>query len=330
MPANELTLLLFSLGAFQGVLLSVLLKVKYRRCESSLLSLISLFFALMLGFYVAYWAKLGTPMYFWWVQYLTFLIAPLFYFLIRGISIQQATKWPTLLHFLPFVAAVLALYMPISPMFLFLLQPLHLTIYSVLSFPFARDRQDKVQRWLFIPFLAYTLLFVLYSAMIATKTLTLEFDYLIAAASCFFIYALLIKSYLQPQFINQLGAEEKLSTYISETVLSQIERHFRECKPYLNGDYRLRDLSNDLSLKPYQLSEIINQKYDGFNKLLNDYRIRESIHLLNDTSEKVIDIAHLSGFNNKVSFYKTFKKATGKTPAEWRRDPEKKVNIYTD
>ena len=330
MPANELTLLLFSLGAFQGVLLSVLLKVKYRRSESDHLSLISLFFALLLAFYVAYWAKLGTPTYLWWVQYLTFLIAPLFYFLIRGMSIQQATKWPTLLHFLPFLVAVFALYMPISPMFLFVLQPLHLVIYVVLSFPFARGRQDNVRRWLFVPLLAYALLFVLYSIMVATKTLTLEFDYLIAAASFFFIYALLIKSYLQPQFINQLAVEEKLSTYISETVLSQIERHFRECKPYLNGEYRLNDLSNDLSLKPYQLSEIINQKYDGFNKLLNDYRIRESIHLLNDTNEKVIDIAHLSGFNNKVSFYKSFKKVTGKTPAEWRNAHKRPVNISMD
>jgi AraC-like DNA-binding protein len=328
--ANTFILLLFSLGAFQGILLSALLRLRYKRSQADYLALISLLFAALIAFYVAFWAKVDTPKYLWWVQYVTFVIAPLFYFLIKGIPFPKALRWPSVLHFFPFAGIAVAMYLPVNQTILFVLQPLHLVAYSAISFRSARSKKAIVWSWVFAPLAAYALLFVLYAMMVATNTLTLEFDYLIAGCSCLFIYSLLIKSYLQPQFINQLSSDEKVSSYVSETVLSQVEEHFKTSKAYLNGEYRIGDLSKELSIKSYQLSEIINQKYDGFSTLLNEYRLRESIDLLNNTDEKIINVAHLSGFNNKVSFYKTFKKATGKTPAEWRRHREKKVNIYTD
>ncbi len=329
MHLNTVILILFTIGAFQGVLLAFLLLAKYKSDQSWYLSLISLLFGILICYYVAFWAQIQLPVYLHWVQYLTFIIAPFFYLLIAGIPFRKAFQPIYLLHFLPFAVSFALLYLPLTPMLLFICQPLHLVIYAFACYLLPNSRKPKVKQWVLLPLVAYAVLFVAYSIMVYMQTLTLEVDYLIAALSCGFIYALLIKSYLQPHFIKQLNAEEKISNYVTDTLLSRLDTYFEKHKPYLNGEYRLKDLANDLAVKPYQLSEIINLKYQGFNQLLNDRRVKEAISLLNTTDAKIIDVAFMSGFNNKVSFYKAFKRATGKTPVEWRQSTLKSVNIST-
>ena len=56
----------------------------------------------------------------------------------------------------------------------------------------------------------------------------------------------------------------------------------------------------------------------NFYELMNKFRIDEAVYLIeNDKQLNIIDIAYKVGFNNKVTFNKSFKKAFSVTPTEY-------------
>jgi AraC-like DNA-binding protein len=102
----------------------------------------------------------------------------------------------------------------------------------------------------------------------------------------------------------------------------RLEKYMEEKKPFLELEYHLTDLSGALSLKPYQLSEILNQGVGvPFFDFINHYRVEEAKRRLRDPAfdhMKILAIAMDCGFNSKSSFNDTFRKMTGVTPSQYR------------
>nr|WP_247666498.1 helix-turn-helix domain-containing protein [Aquimarina sp. MMG015] len=71
----------------------------------------------------------------------------------------------------------------------------------------------------------------------------------------------------------------------------------------------------------HNTSQIINEHFNlNFFELINKYRIEEAKELLKGEKHKkfnIIDIAYEVGFNNKVTFNKSFKKYNNITPSEY-------------
>ena len=92
-------------------------------------------------------------------------------------------------------------------------------------------------------------------------------------------------------------------------------------KVYRNENISLKNMAEELSLPPYQLSIIINERMNkSFSRLINEFRIREAKALLSQPAEqrkKIIDIALAVGFSNKTNFNIIFKKHTGRTPSHF-------------
>jgi AraC-like DNA-binding protein/streptogramin lyase len=93
---------------------------------------------------------------------------------------------------------------------------------------------------------------------------------------------------------------------------------------YRDETISLHTLSEKLSVKPHQLSQIINEKlHKNFPDFINTYRVEKAKQLLRDpkqADQKIIAIAFEVGFNTKVAFNNAFKKHTGMTPSEYRRN----------
>lgn len=102
-----------------------------------------------------------------------------------------------------------------------------------------------------------------------------------------------------------------------EDILNMFERE----KIYLDDSITLKKFSNLISLPSDYISDFINQRFDcSFKNLLNQYRVQEAKSLMEknkNSKVKLIEIAYDSGFNNKVTFYRTFKKVTGNSPSEY-------------
>jgi AraC-like DNA-binding protein len=112
---------------------------------------------------------------------------------------------------------------------------------------------------------------------------------------------------------------EKQKDELTETIL----QYLKNKKPYLNPDYSLQMMVEDLNLSRQKLSYLINMgQQKNFYKLINEFRVREVKEKLLDPSfshYSVLGIGLDCGFNSKTSFNRIFKEETGYTPSEFKK-----------
>ncbi|TGL80037.1 AraC family transcriptional regulator [Leptospira yasudae] len=115
--------------------------------------------------------------------------------------------------------------------------------------------------------------------------------------------------------------QSRINSDLKDSALKKIKVLFEEEKIYLNDEISLKSLGNQLSLRPDQLSQVVNDSYGmNFNRFLNYHRIREAIRILEkDPEAKIIHVAMRCGFNSKSSFNESFRRETGTTPTEYLR-----------
>ena len=123
----------------------------------------------------------------------------------------------------------------------------------------------------------------------------------------------------------QSNSKETLDPALKNTLLT----HMKEKQPFLNHLLTLDVLARQIALPSRTLSQLINREFSlNFYEFINGYRIEESKRLLVDASSpkiSVIEVMDRSGFNSKATFNTFFKKLTGLTPTQFRRE-NKKVN----
>ena len=87
------------------------------------------------------------------------------------------------------------------------------------------------------------------------------------------------------------------------------------------NDINLNYLSESLGTSRHNTSQIINEHFNlNFFELINKYRINEASEILKmDTNNNlnIIEVAYEVGFNNKVTFNKSFKKHLATTPSRY-------------
>ena len=101
---------------------------------------------------------------------------------------------------------------------------------------------------------------------------------------------------------------------IAEKVKAKIDHAFAEQEKF---NHELAEIG----LSPRRVVEVFKAEYGVTPKAYSDsLRLKEAQRLLLDTDTKVIDIAYQIGFGSLTAFYSFFKKETGKTPNEYRKE----------
>lgn len=101
---------------------------------------------------------------------------------------------------------------------------------------------------------------------------------------------------------------------ITQQVKTKIELAFAEQEKFN------RDLT-EIGLSSRRVVDVFKAEYGMTPKAYSDaLRLKEAQRLLANTDTKVIDIAYQVGFGSLTAFYGFFKKATGKSPGEYRRE----------
>lgn len=113
-----------------------------------------------------------------------------------------------------------------------------------------------------------------------------------------------------------------LSEAFSLELKNKLEQLMVTQKPYLNHELRLDDIAGLLDISRHHASQVINENFGmSFYDYVNQYRIEEAKNKLSSNNGNlcysISDIAYQCGFNNRVSFYKAFKKITHTTPTEY-------------
>ncbi|WP_237390946.1 helix-turn-helix domain-containing protein [Chryseobacterium sp. KMC2] len=135
-----------------------------------------------------------------------------------------------------------------------------------------------------------------------------------------------VNSLLKP--ISDVAPKQKSSPIIDDEKNKQIEflKDFMvEKEPYLDSSLTIQDLAEQLKIPVKDLSTLINLYMDKhFFDFVNEYRIEKAKEILKDPLQKeltILEILYQVGFNSKSSFSTSFKKYTGTTPTDFRKNP---------
>jgi AraC-like DNA-binding protein len=114
-------------------------------------------------------------------------------------------------------------------------------------------------------------------------------------------------------------------------VLAALEQLMTGQKSYLNPNLTLAQLAKRAGCTQAQVSQVLNDKLSkSFNTYVNEYRIAEAKQLLTDEPQLNMDIiAERCGFNSSSTFYSTFKKVAGQTPASFRTQSSQAVRAIS-
>ncbi|MCD4697708.1 MAG: tetratricopeptide repeat protein, partial [Bacteroidales bacterium] len=102
-------------------------------------------------------------------------------------------------------------------------------------------------------------------------------------------------------------------------IRNSIINYMNHNKSYLNIDYTLNTLANDLEIKRKYISQVINESFNqNFSNFLNEYRVKEARKIIttpNNFNYTIEAIAGLVGYRSKTAFNNAFKKYVGVTPS---------------
>lgn len=92
---------------------------------------------------------------------------------------------------------------------------------------------------------------------------------------------------------------------------------------YLNENYSyklsLKDAADFINISPEHLSRLIKKETgENFTDILSNIRIKYAIKLLKETNIRVNEVGDKVGLPNYAYFYQIFKRATGRSPKDYR------------
>lgn len=117
-------------------------------------------------------------------------------------------------------------------------------------------------------------------------------------------------------------AHKKIDLYEVQALKERLTMLMKEEQLYKNPNLKLKELSSRLNISQHKLSQLLNDNIgESFNSYINQHRVKNAILMLRTNKLFTLEaIGYESGFTSKSGFYATFKKITGKTPSNFRKD----------
>jgi AraC-like DNA-binding protein len=108
-------------------------------------------------------------------------------------------------------------------------------------------------------------------------------------------------------------------------IIDSLTKLMDEQKPYLDPSVNIDGLATMISSNRHHLSQVLNERLKkSFYDYVNYFRVEEAKLTLSDPAKmhyKIASIAYDAGFNSLSTFNEVFRKATGLTPSQYRKQP---------
>lgn len=114
-------------------------------------------------------------------------------------------------------------------------------------------------------------------------------------------------------------ARSALTPDHTEKLAARLEAAMRKDALYLDPNLSLQKLSHHVGALPNHVSQTLNQTLGAtFFDYIANWRIEASKPMIAAGDASVLAVALEVGFNSRSTFYKSFKRATGMTPKDYR------------
>lgn len=287
----------------------------------------------------------------------SFLYAPLIYLYSLSVLEKKISSKQYFFHSIPFIIGVLfnviLFYLAVNNILnnsiiqwytslCLLLITFSFIVYSLISLKIIKHNKHistsiislKFKIIKFISFILLTvsiLTLTAFSLKIFGLKSTINFRYLfyiLLLGLFFMILHIRFKIFFETQknTKNEDVKDEKYKNYDLDTlemdlVLEKVNSYFIKRKMFLDSEFNLNILSNDLKIPKIKITQALNIRLNmNFYQYINNLRIDESKKLISKTTNSNFStIGYQSGFKNKSTFYKYFKQSTGMTPSEYNK-----------
>jgi len=133
---------------------------------------------------------------------------------------------------------------------------------------------------------------------------------------------------IQPKLIIHKRTEKYANTGLKEEeanrILTGLEQIMQEQKAFLDPEITIEKLAAMANTNRHFVSQVLNERMgQSFYDYVNQYRVSEAKRLLLDpgySNQKIASIAYDAGFNSLSAFNDVFKKFTGTTPSQFKKD----------
>lgn len=110
-----------------------------------------------------------------------------------------------------------------------------------------------------------------------------------------------------------------------------VETAMREKKYYKEVDLNLTRLSRKLHIPARRISEAINRIHGkSVSQYVNEFRVGEACHLLEESDMLISQIMFESGFQTKSNFNREFLRVTGLSPRQFRTERSSNSHHHND
>ena len=361
MTLNFFTLLTI-ISLFITIILSVFFFVNKRGfiLENKILAILLMIFNLQIfysfatsSFAFQYFLDWHKPLFL--IRQTSFLIGPLIFLYVNSfLKRMDVFNYRIAFHFLPFIVSVIFLLILFRNVNRFIIWEsiidlnftifilFHTFVYIMLSLLSMKSTTISLKRfynsilissqnkWLQILLVGFIIIWIVNLNSFAIIMIVRRPGWCAYTASIYaltvflFINTIMFFLLLKPDvyYIIAKYKNNKLSEPDKSEYLQKLSSYMETNKPYLNPEITLESLSNEISINPRILSQIINETFKkNFKSFILEYRIRESMQILADSKHRnltILEILYQVGFNSKSAFNNQFKLFTNLTPIEYR------------
>ena len=123
--------------------------------------------------------------------------------------------------------------------------------------------------------------------------------------------------YLEPQLKQKL-AEMESETF--ETFASRVQKKLFQLIP--SGQFGLENVAEEFGISGRTLQRNLSVENTSFNQMVKDIQKMMTFNYLEAKELSIDEIAYLVGYSETSSFYRAFKKWTGKTVSQYQKDED--------
>ena len=187
---------------------------------------------------------------------------------------------------------------------------------------FSKDQKcTTAELWLVVVLISNVLIFAAYLIGLFYLYLvgTITFSVVFYGLLFFFLFKKNRDTIFQD--IPEKYGSKKIDDTEAKFLIEQLNSLMKEKELYKKTDIKLRLVAKNIHISTHKLSQLLNDNLGkSFASFINDHRIDEAKRLLEENDQFTLEaIGFESGFSSKSSFYATFKKVVGKTPAEFQK-----------